>query len=82
MVVIIGAGQGTIYSDWFLPSREELNLMYGYLRSYPVGDFVDNYYWSSSEYDAYYAWSQDFANGNQSHDYKSLTYYVRCVRAF
>jgi hypothetical protein len=39
-------------------------------------------YWSSSEYDAGRAWRQYVNNGYQGDANKSLTYYVRPVRAF
>ncbi len=47
------------YNDWFLPSKDELNLMFSNLgRS---GGFSRNtIYWSSSEKSFYEAWSQVF----------------------
>ena len=47
-----------------------------------VGGFVDNNYWSSSEYDANNAWNQNFNNGNQNNNNKNNTNYVRPVRGF
>jgi hypothetical protein len=44
--------------------------------------FVELYYWSSSEIDAYDAWNQSFYNGPQGGGPKSYTYRVRPVRAF
>lgn len=44
------------YSDWFLPSKDELNLVFTNLKVYGVGGFDDDYYWSSSESSAYDAW--------------------------
>ena len=71
------------YSDWFLPSRDELNLMYENLYLEGVGGFADGYYWSSSEYVATLAWFQYFYNGYQSYyGGKYDTYRVRAVRAF
>jgi hypothetical protein len=72
------------YSDWFLPSKDELNLMYQNLKLFGVGGFADLYYWSSSEYNANYAWNQDFLSGDQTHPYpdKNNTFRVRAVRAF
>jgi len=70
------------YSDWFLPSKDELNLMYENLKVFGVAGFADNYYWSSSEYNATHAWYQIFGNGYQSNFYKESTYRVRAVRAF
>ena len=76
------------YSDWFLPSKDELNLMYLHIGQGNtlglgnVGNFDNNYYWSSTEYDANAAWKQSFNNGYQIDIFKSFTYYVRAVRAF
>jgi hypothetical protein len=68
------------YGDWYLPSKYELNLLY--LQKAVVGGFADYYYWSSSEYNASYAWAQYFDNGGQTFNYKANTHYVRAVRAF
>ena len=72
-----------VYDDWFLPSKDELNLMYVNLKLQSVGGFADlTVYWSSSEDKAKYAWFQGFGNGVQSHLHKSYTQRVRAVRAF
>lgn len=70
------------YSDWFLPSKDELNLMYTNLEVFGVGGFADHGYWSSSEYDANYAWAQNFNDGYQYFSYKNNYKRVRAVRAF
>ena len=71
------------YSDWFLPSRDELNLMYVNLKLFGVGGFVDYYLgWSSSEGNANFAWYQGFYFGDQYYQYKYATGRVRAVRAF
>ena len=36
-------------NDWFLPSKDELDLMFKNLHSRKIGNFSDFYYWSSSE---------------------------------
>lgn len=63
------------YSDWFLPSKDELNLMYQNLHLYNIGDFSFNTnqfnpyginYWSSTVYDIHNAWYQDFEDGSQN----------------
>jgi len=70
------------YSDWFLPSKDELNLMYENLKVAEVGDFADFSYWSSSEYNASGAWNQHFSGGSQNPNGKNGTERVRAVRAF
>lgn len=51
------------YIDWFLPSKDELNLMCG--QKGVVGGFASDFYWSSSEeYYACVAWGQYFGDGN------------------
>ena len=69
------------YNDWFLPSKDELYKLY--LNKNAIGGFADDYYWSSSETNADFAWNQKFyAMGNQLSGHKSLFFRVRAVRAF
>jgi len=68
------------YSDWYLPSKDELN--YLYQNKTAIGGFVSNYYWSSTNRDAELAWTQIFSNGGQGFFNKTYTYYVRPVRTF
>jgi len=68
------------YSDWFLPSREQLNKLY--LQQGVVGGFAENYYWSSSEQSADVAWNQNFFVSDQYKYYKNNVSQVRPVRAF
>ncbi len=70
------------YTDWFLPSKDELNLMYENLRLIGIGGFANNFYWSSSQCDSYFSWTQDFANGSQGKALKGSNRSVRAVRAF
>ena len=70
------------YSDWFLPSLDELNLMYTNLKCFGVGGFTDRAYWSSTEYDANDAQRQGFSSGYQRYNDKRSTFSVRAVRAF
>lgn len=51
------------YDDWFLPSRDELNLMYQ--QKGVIGGFTSGSYWSSSEGSQYGAWYQLFGTGLQ-----------------
>ena len=74
---------GLTYSDWFLPSKDELNLMYENLKVHEVGGFFDDYYWSSSEdWTGDAAWDQSFGSGHQIYAFKDYTLRVRAVRAF
>ena len=70
------------YDDWYLPNKDELNLMYQ--QETAIGGFTDDYYWSSSEDidNVSGAWVQYFANGNQYYNDKTSPTYVRAVRAF
>jgi uncharacterized caspase-like protein len=72
------------FSDWFLPSKDELNLMYQNLKKANLGGFGSGWYWSSSQYyyDSYDACVQRFSDGNQGNFSKFFTYAVRAVRAF
>jgi len=67
-------------SDWFLPSKDELNALHEQRAT--VGGFGKGYYWSSSQYHAYLAWLQNFPNGSQYSNGKNATFGVRPVRAF
>jgi hypothetical protein len=68
------------YADWYLPSKYELNLLY--LHRSVVGGFSSNYYFSSTEFDTYNVWCQNFKNGIQNTDGKYNTYGIRPIRAF
>ena len=74
------------YSDWFLPSKDELKLMYDNLHNQPtpVGGFGYPYdwWWSSSEVDTSAANYQIFGSGEQGIYYKSEPCRVRAVRKF
>ncbi|MPM33087.1 hypothetical protein SDC9_79654 [bioreactor metagenome] len=88
---------GGEYADWFLPSIDELNLMYQNLKCFGLGGFSNDLYWSSSESsklmsigDVYgntiieaAAYAQNFNDGKiDSHQYRSKGNRVRPVRAF
>ena len=70
------------YSDWFLPSKDELNEMYSNLCLQSLGGFVYGAYWSSTEGSNAVAWYQNFANGLQNGSGKFNGSGVRAVRAF
>jgi len=79
---IASAYRGGGKNDWFLPSKEELDLMYENLFKHGIGLFAVGNYWSSSEFLANAAWVQDFYGGSQDYPNKDNMYRVRAVRAF
>ncbi len=83
---------GKTYGDWYLPSKEELNLMYQNKATINAtattnggSDFASSsaHFWSSTEYDETFARQQYFANGDQVGYNKNISSaYVRAIRAF
>jgi TolB-like protein len=84
------------YRDWFLPSKDELDLMYINLKQKELGSFSNNIYWSSSQAlfptpsgTAFVTWCQRFMNagngweaGAQTEFIRSFKLAVRAIRAF
>ncbi len=78
------------YTDWFLPSKDELNKMYlnratinTTAASNGGSNFSANNYWSSTEYDNVNAWRRSFQYDNVNYVNKASTASsVRAVRAF
>ena len=90
--IAIGAGQtnttaiitqSITFSDWFLPSYDELTAMQTELYQHGAGGLDGGGYWSSSEFVSdgtqAYALFMSYAWGNYS---KSTTYRVRACRRF
>lgn len=69
------------FDDWFLPSRDELDLMFENLHLRGIGGFAPQYYWSSSEYSATRVWYRHFGNGIQG-NLGASTSRVRAIRAY
>ncbi len=88
----------TSKSDWFLPSKDELNQLCKYARGQSTTaasqavvcatsdelrpGFAAWYYWSSSQYDARHAWVQHFGSGGPVMVDKRNSDNVRPVRTF
>ena len=76
------------YNDWFLPSKNELNLMCqnigqgNALSLGNVGGFADNAYWSSTQASNENAWYLFFSNSFQNDLSKGVSLHVRAIRAF
>lgn len=75
------------YKDWFLPSIDELDLMYTNLKQKNLGGFSNNWYWSSSA-DSLggrlytFTYAQDFSSGRHDRWDRLDGFSVRAVRAF
>ena len=76
------------HQDWFLPSEDELRLLYRNLQGHGIGDFSPVRYWSSSEVPAGHRSSEsfaanvDFSDGGRWTSGKEQTKRVRPVRYF
>jgi uncharacterized delta-60 repeat protein/uncharacterized repeat protein (TIGR02543 family) len=74
------------FSDWFLPSGQELStlLYYDLLRvsGLELGDFSAANYWSSSEATYNAAHQTHLGTGSSASEGKGNTYRVRAIRAF
>jgi hypothetical protein len=70
-----------VYTDWYLPSKDELAKLYA-MKALGFGGFGLNKYWSSTESYSSLAWWQGFADGLRGGSNKANTYSVRAVRAF
>ena len=84
------------FSDWYLPSRNELEEMYQWLGNDGwdgnVGNFTEAGYWSSTE-NPYItgtsdlsgsktSWYVDFTDGSTDYANKSVSFYIRPIRSF
>ena len=92
------AFQGGGKTDWFLPSKDELNALCKWAYSDTVnaicnrdsfggswlknGGFAYGHYWSSTDRSPEMAWSQFFKGGMPANEFKGAHWYVRPVRAF
>lgn len=71
------------YDDWYLPSHNELLILY--VNRYVIGGFSSTSgvnYWSSRQYSNYIAWGRIFSNGSQSSLNKGTASRVRAIRSF
>jgi hypothetical protein len=74
-----GSAARIFASDWFLPSKDELNQLYVNRAAVGISSGV---YWSSSQDDADNAYTQDFSDGTQASASKNALHSVRAVRRF
>ena len=69
------------YTDWYLPSKDELDLVYQ--NQALIGGFNNGIYWSSSQATSTTAYYKNFNSGANSSNFKSsYNYRVRAIRSF
>lgn len=72
--------RGGGYSDWYLPSKNELLQLY--VNKAAIGNLINYYYWTSSAYSTNLAWLVDMSGGEMNYNYQDVNSPVRAVRAF
>jgi hypothetical protein len=74
------------FNDWFLPSRDELNFMWGNLYMKGMGNFRQEQYWSSTTWTdtwgSYRAWHVNFSDGQHDNQNANQQRRSRPVRQF
>lgn len=73
----------TSKGEWFLPSKDELNILYKNLKTRILALATRSLHWSSFEGPDNDAWNRNFSDGIQiNYITKYYTYSVRAIRAF
>ena len=73
------------FSDWHLPSKEELNSLYGSFQQLGLGNFPEGWessHWSSTDSGNGNAWMENFQYGRQAEYEKYKLCHTRAVRNF
>ena len=70
------------FKDWFIPSKAELDQMYGNLKRKNFGDFKNEWYWTSSNQNQNFPHIQNFGDGRMSWHVSGNRNYVRPIRQF
>ena len=74
---------GQNFNDWRLPTKDELNEIY--LQRSNIGSNLNNSYWTSTQFDYYKSWLQNFnisVNSQNVEDKFNGSNFVRSVRGF
>ena len=78
---VAAAYTGGGFTDWYLPSKDELNKLF--INRFTIGNFnTGNLYWSSSDSTTTNAWGQFFSNGSQNAYTKTTGLLIRPIRSF
>ena len=76
--------RGGGFSDWYLPSKSELNLVFENLQRSGLADFGPRHFWANDTEMAnnacFNGFLQNFANGNVASDHRYYSYSVIIVR--
>ena len=82
---LVVTNKDDFFDDWFLPSIEELEMLYAFFKSQGNVPFYGTY-WSSTEANysgsANYMWCFNFLNGKREMKKKSESCFVLAMRAF
>jgi hypothetical protein len=74
------------YRDWYLPSLDELDLMFMNLHRNGLGGFKNDKYWSSTSKGGYAnwipVWYENFSDGKQDAEGNEANLRVRAIRQF
>jgi uncharacterized protein YjdB len=70
------------FSGWYLPSYEELHLVYTNLETKSLGNLASANYWTSTQYNANYVQQWAFSSGLSWFADPVTKYYVRPIRSF
>jgi hypothetical protein len=73
------------YNTWYLPALDELATMYSNKSAIPfatANSFAGDYHWSSTDFDANYAWELDMSSGAKNHGHGKYngSRFVRAAR--
>lgn len=70
------------FTDWFLPSRDELEIMVKNIKKNSSANLKKDNYWSSSAFTTSFAYGYSMTKGKVNTDSMSSMCYVRPIRAF
>jgi len=70
------------YTDWRLPTRSELDLMYKNLHKNKLGGFSKSRYWTLEANNNVSSWALDFYNGSKNWWSNDSLFGVRAVRSY
>ena len=69
------------YSDWKMPNRTQLLLIYQNVKKQGLGNIADDNYWSGSQSSLSYAWGASMSSGKKYEFSKKSTKKVRLIRS-